>query len=37
MARTLGLRSRRTPIYQRLGTGGVDFPALIQVLRERKL
>ena len=23
-------------IYQRLGTGGVDFPALIQVLRDRR-
>jgi sugar phosphate isomerase/epimerase len=23
------------PIYQRLGTGGVDFPAVIAVLRER--
>ena len=23
------------PIYQRLGTGGVDFPSLIALLRER--
>ena len=23
------------PIYQRLGTGGVDFPSVIAVLRER--
>ena len=36
MARKLGLPQTPDPIYQRLGTGGVDFPALIQVLRERQ-
>lgn len=35
MARQLGLPKSPDPIYQRLGTGGVDFPALIQILRER--
>jgi len=35
MANKLGLPKSPDPIYQRLGTGGVDFPALIQVLRER--
>jgi inosose dehydratase len=35
MAKKLGLPATPDPIYQRLGTGGVDFPALIQVLRER--
>jgi inosose dehydratase len=33
MARKLGLPPTPDPIYQRLGTGGVDFPALIQILR----
>lgn len=36
MAKKLGLPETPDPIYQRLGTGGVDFPALIQVLRERQ-
>ncbi len=36
MAKKLGLPQTPDPIYQRLGTGGVDFPALIQVLRERQ-
>lgn len=35
MAAKLGLPKTPDPIYQRLGTGGVDFPALIQVMRER--
>lgn len=35
MAKKLGLPATPDPIYQRLGTGGVDFPALIRVLRER--
>ena len=35
MAKKLGLPPSPDAIYQRLGTGGVDFPALIQVLRER--
>ena len=35
MAEKLGLPQTPDAIYQRLGTGGVDFPALIQVLRER--
>ena len=35
MAKKLGLPPSPDPIYQRLGTGGVDFPALIQILRER--
>ena len=34
MARKLGLHVSPDPIYQRLGTGGVDFPALIAILRE---
>jgi inosose dehydratase len=35
MAKKLGLPKSPDPIYQRLGTGGVDFAALIQILRER--
>ena len=35
MARKLGLPVTPDPIYQRLGTGGVDFPALIRILRDR--
>jgi len=35
MAVKLGLPKTPDAIYQRLGTGGVDFPALIRVLRER--
>jgi len=35
MAKKLGLPPSPDAIYQRLGTGGVDFPALIQVLRDR--
>jgi inosose dehydratase len=35
MAKKLGLPDTPDPIYQRLGTGGVDFPALIQVIREK--
>jgi hypothetical protein len=35
MAAKLGLPKTPDPIYQRLGTGGVDFPALIAILRER--
>ncbi len=35
MAKKLGLPDTPDPIYQRLGTGGVDFPALIRVIRER--
>ena len=35
MAQKLGLPKTPDAIYQRLGTGGVDFPALIQVMRER--
>lgn len=34
-ARALGVPVGPDPIYQRLGTGGVDFPAVIAVLRER--
>lgn len=34
-ARDLGVPVGPDPIYQRLGTGGVDFPAVIAVLRER--
>jgi inosose dehydratase len=33
-ARKLGVPVGPDPIYQRLGTGGVDFPAVIAVLRE---
>ena len=36
MAKKLGLPQTPDPIYQRLGTGGVDFPALIAILRERQ-
>ena len=36
MAKKLGLPQTPDPIYQRLGTGGVDFPALIRILRERQ-
>ena len=36
MAKKLGLPPTPDPIYQRLGTGGVDFPALIRVLRDRQ-
>ena len=36
MAKKLGLPQTPDPIYQRLGTGGVDFPALIRVLRDRQ-
>ncbi|MEO5740207.1 MAG: sugar phosphate isomerase/epimerase family protein [Vicinamibacterales bacterium] len=35
MAAKLGLPKSPDAIYQRLGTGGVDFPGLIRVLRER--
>ena len=35
MAAKLGLPKSPDAIYQRLGTGGVDFPALIRVLRDR--
>jgi inosose dehydratase len=35
MAKKLGLPPSRDAIYQALGAGGVDFPAVIQVLRER--
>jgi inosose dehydratase len=35
MAKQLGLPPTPDPIYQRLGTGGVDFPALVRVMRER--
>ena len=35
MAKKLGLPATPDPIYQRLGTGGVDFPALIRILRDR--
>jgi inosose dehydratase len=35
MAKKLGLPETPDPIYQRLGTGGVDFPALIRMLRDR--
>jgi inosose dehydratase len=35
MAKQLGIPVGPDPIYQRLGTGGVDFPAVIAVLRER--
>lgn len=35
MAKKLGLPASPDAIYQRLGTGGVDFPGLIRVLRER--
>ena len=35
MAKELGVPVGPDPIYQRLGTGGVDFPAVIAVLRER--
>jgi inosose dehydratase len=35
MAAKLGLPKSPDPIYQRLGTGGVDFPGLIALLRER--
>ena len=35
MARKLGVPVGPDPIYQRLGTGGVDFPAVIAILRER--
>jgi inosose dehydratase len=35
MAKKLGLPDTPDPIYQRLGTGGVDFPALILVIREK--
>ncbi len=35
MAKTLGLPPSRDAIYQPLGAGGVDFPAVMQVLRER--
>jgi len=35
MAKRLGLPPTPDAIYQRLGTGGVNFPALIQVLRDR--
>ena len=35
MAQKLGLPKTPDAIYQRLGTGGVDFPVLIQVMRER--
>jgi inosose dehydratase len=34
MAKQLGVPVGPDPIYQRLGTGGVDFPAVIAVLRE---
>jgi inosose dehydratase len=35
MAKKLGLPPTPDAIYQRLGTGGVDFPALVRILRER--
>src|SRR5688572_24621826 len=35
MAEKLGLPKSPDAIYQRLGTGGVDFPGLMRVLRER--
>jgi inosose dehydratase len=35
MAKQLGVPVGPDPIYQRLGTGGVDFPAVIAILRER--
>jgi inosose dehydratase len=35
MAKKLGLPPSRDAIYQPLGAGGVDFPAVMQVLRER--
>lgn len=35
MAKKLGLPETPDPIYQRLGTGGVDFPALVRILRDR--
>jgi inosose dehydratase len=35
MAKKLGLPQTPDPIYQRLGTGGVDFPALVGILRDR--
>ncbi len=35
MARKLGIPVGPDPIYQRLGTGGVDFPSIIAILRER--
>ena len=35
MAKKLGVPVGPDPIYQRLGTGGVDFPAVIAILRER--
>ena len=35
MAKKLGLPPSPDAIYQRLGTGGVDFPAIMRVLRER--
>jgi inosose dehydratase len=34
-AKELGVPVGPDPIYQRLGTGGVDFPSVIAVLRER--
>jgi inosose dehydratase len=36
MAKKLGLPQTPDPIYQRLGTGGVDFPGLMAILRERQ-
>jgi sugar phosphate isomerase/epimerase len=36
MAKNLGLPATPDAIYQRLGTGGVDFPALIRILRDRE-
>ena len=35
VAKQHGLAPRRHAIYQSFGAGGVDFPALISVLRER--
>ena len=35
MAKKLGLPPSRDAIYQPLGAGGVDFPAVMSVLRER--
>jgi len=35
MAKKLGLAPSRDAIYQPLGAGGVDFPAVMQVRRER--
>jgi sugar phosphate isomerase/epimerase len=35
-AKALGVPVGPDPIYQRLGTGGVDFPSVIAVLRERR-